>query len=96
MNCATAPMMTSFGLLKTSVKSDGFKVSPMPNMTIPSKVLIHAVLMKDTADGKKRERAATRITIRAIHLLTKSLNFSNTLIQHSSRTASCTHCPTAN
>ena len=87
VNCATAPIMTSLGLLKTSVKSDGFRVSPIPNMTMPSKVLIHAVLIKDTLDGKKREMAATRITISAIHLLTKSLNFSNTLIQSSSRTS---------
>jgi hypothetical protein len=34
INCAAQPIKISFGLLKTSAKSLGFIVSPMPNITI--------------------------------------------------------------
>ena len=33
-NCATQPVITSRGCLKTTVKSESFIVRPMPNMTI--------------------------------------------------------------
>ena len=44
MNCATAPMNTSFGLVKTAAKSDAFNVSPIPNITMPSSVFTQLVL----------------------------------------------------
>lgn len=36
INCARHPITTSFGRLKTILKSDSFNVNPMPNMTAPS------------------------------------------------------------
>lgn len=38
VNCAMEPMITSLGRENTTLKSPGFKVRPMPNMTIPSSV----------------------------------------------------------
>lgn len=35
-NCATTPSTTGSGLRATSAKSTGLRVSPMPNMTMPS------------------------------------------------------------
>ena len=39
VNWAIHPMMTSFGREKTTLKSPGFSVRPIPNMTMPSRVL---------------------------------------------------------
>ena len=77
VNCATQPTMTSFGRLNTTLKSSGFRVRPMPNITMPSRVLTHAVLTTLNGPGKNRASAATTMTMAAIYLPTKSLTFSS-------------------
>ena len=37
-NCPMTPMRTSSGRLNTSEKSPGFRVRPMPNITIPRRM----------------------------------------------------------
>ena len=37
VNWQSAPITTSFGRRRTSVKSEGFSVSPIPNITTPSR-----------------------------------------------------------
>lgn len=39
VNWAMQPMITSFGRLNTTLKSPGFSVRPMPNITTPSRGL---------------------------------------------------------
>ena len=48
-NCAMQPMITSFGRLNTTLKSSGFRVRPMPNITMPSRVLTHEMCIRDRA-----------------------------------------------
>lgn len=59
MNCAKHPVMTSLGRVKTSLKSAGFSVSPIPNITIPKRGLIALVLIQMQDDGTKRASAET-------------------------------------
>ena len=77
VNCATQPTITSFGRLNTTLKSSGFRVRPMPNMTMPSRVLTHAVFTTLKVPGNSRDSAATTMTMAAMYLPTKSLTFSN-------------------
>ena len=50
-------MITSLGRVKTSLKSDGFNVNPIPNITIPNKGLMALVLIQRLEEGTKRARA---------------------------------------
>ena len=72
--------MTSFGRLKTTAKSTGLSVSPIPNITIISRVVIHDVFIHIRAVGTKSAAAATTTTIKAIYFPTKSLSFSRNFI----------------
>ena len=76
VNCATQPTMTSFGRLNTTLKSLGFRVRPMPNITMPSRVFTQLVLTTLNGPGKNRAPAATTMTMAAMYLPTKSLTFS--------------------
>ena len=76
VNCATQPTMTSFGRLNTTLKSLGFSVRPMPNITMPSRVFTQLVLTTLNGPGKNRAPAATTMTMAAMYLPTKSLTFS--------------------
>ena len=49
----------------------------MPNMTMPSRVLTHAVFTTLKVPGNSRASAATTMTMAAMYLPTKSLTFSN-------------------
>ena len=80
VNCATQPIITSFGRLNTTLKSPGFRVRPMPNITMPSRLLTHAVFTTLNGPGKNRAPAATTITMAAMYLPTKSLTFSSVFI----------------
>ena len=83
VNCAMQPMITSFGRLNTTLKSSGFRVRPMPNMTMPSRVLTHAVFTTLKVPGNSRASAATTMTMAAMYLPTKSLTFSNVFMMKS-------------
>ena len=83
VNCATQPTTTSFGRLNTTLKSSGFRVSPMPNMTMPSRVLTHAVFTTLKGPGNSSASAATTMTMAAMYLPTKSLAFSNAFMINS-------------
>ena len=63
VNCAKHPVMMSLGRVKTSLKSAGFSVSPIPNITIPKRGLIALVLIQMQDDGTKRARAETATMI---------------------------------
>ena len=43
-NCATVPMKTSRGRCRTSLKSSKRRVMPMPNMTMPSRMVIQGTV----------------------------------------------------
>ena len=77
------PMITSFGRLNTTLKSSGFRVRPMPNMTMPSKVLTHAVFTTLKVAGNSSDSVATTMTMAAMYLPTKSLTFSNVFMINS-------------
>lgn len=65
-------MMMSFGLLRIGIKSEGFSVSPIPNITIPNKGVTIEVSIQMKLFGRKRATAVTTTTIivmcEAIHL----------------------------
>ena len=48
------------------MKSSGFRVRPMPNMTMPSRVLTHAVFTTLKVAGNSSASAATTMTMAAM------------------------------
>ena len=55
----------------------------MPNMTMPSRVLTHAVFTTLKGPGNSSASAATTMTMAAMYLPTKSLTFSNAFMINS-------------
>ena len=62
VNCATQPMMTSFGRLKTILKSSNLSAMPMPNMMTPSSGLMTVGLMPLNALGTTSATTAAAST----------------------------------
>ena len=83
-NCAMKPMIISRGRLKTTAKSAGFIVSPIPNMTIIRSVVTQLVFIQISADGWNSAMAAMMTTMIAMYFPTNSLNFSRNLITENS------------
>ena len=46
-NWATVPIKTSRGRCRTSLKSANRSVIPIPNMTMPSRIVIHGTLQRN-------------------------------------------------
>ena len=46
-NWATVPIKTSRGRCRTSLKSAKRSVIPIPNMTMPSRIVIHGTLQRN-------------------------------------------------
>jgi len=67
MNCDRLPMMMSFGRVKTTLKSCGSRVRPIPNITRPRNGVIHAGEIQLNDTGNKSAIAATTMTITAIY-----------------------------
>ena len=65
-------MMTSLGRLNTILKSVGFSVSPMPNITTPNSGFIHIVSMLPSGVGKTTESTPMASTISPIFFAMKS------------------------
>lgn len=62
MNCAISPMSMSLGWSSTGLKSEGLRVSPMPNMTIPSMGVMADGLIHVKDCGMDRLMAVTAST----------------------------------
>ena len=58
VNCAMLPIITSLGRVNTTLKSSGLSVSPMPNITSPSKGLIAVGFTQLKVEGLNSERPA--------------------------------------
>ena len=67
MNCARLPMIMSFGRVKTTLKSCGSRVRPIPNITNPRKGVIQEVEIQLNDAGTMSAIAATTMTISAIY-----------------------------
>ena len=77
VNTLLGIVMFGMGL---TLKPEDFRVRPMPNITMPSRLLTHAVFTTLNGPGKNRAPAATTITMAAMYLPTKSLTFSSVFI----------------
>ena len=61
----------------------GMGLTLKPNMTMPSRVLTHAVFTTLKVPGNSSASAATTMTMAAMYLPTKSLTFSNVFMMKS-------------
>src|SRR5690625_2847963 len=79
INCAKTPPITERGFFKTSLKSTGFKVSPIPNITTPKRIVIYWP-KNEKESGIKNAITATTITKIAKYLPASELIFSNSFM----------------
>src|SRR5690625_4349241 len=85
VNCASTPMKTLLGTLKTDLKSFNVSVKPMPNMITPSKRDTCGAI-QENPPGNKKLKMANKITQIANVFPAKLLTLSNvfTLLPSSS------------
>src|SRR5690625_7452878 len=76
INCAKTPPITERGFFKTSLKSTGFKVSPIPNITTPKRIVIYWP-KNEKESGIKNAITAKTITKIAKYLPASAIIFSN-------------------
>ena len=82
VNCAKQPMRISNGLRSTIRKSDGERVSPMPNMMTPSMGLMTGVSIHTKEAGFSSDTAAANNTNTPIHRAMKSHIFFKGLFRY--------------
>src|SRR5690625_159965 len=76
VNCASTPMKTLLGTLKTDLKSFNVSVKPMPNMITPSKRDTCGAIQENPS-GNKKLKIANKITQIANVFPAKLLTLSN-------------------
>jgi hypothetical protein len=79
INWAQTPIITGSGLVMMILKSTAFKVSPIPNMTTPSNIVMNPPNPKNGA-GKIKAMTDIKITQTAKYFPATALNASNTFI----------------
>ena len=58
-NCAKQPLNTAFGFVKTTLKSTGFNVIPIQNITTPNNQLIDLLDIHPNEAGQSNAKTAT-------------------------------------
>ena len=83
MNCEKMPVMTAFGFVNTTLKSESLSVMPIPNITMPSNGLTQLVgRIVWVGPGIIRAMTVTANAMNAMYFPAKSLILSSVFISN--------------